>query len=80
MKGYVSIDNSLCFPMRAIIRISGTKSMPNWLERTGEIMWRINSAATELNLRARTLCFIVFLVLSGEACIYFVVRQFVSEI
>jgi hypothetical protein len=50
------------------------------LKETGEIMWRINSAATELNLRARTLCFIVFLVLSGEACIYFVVRQFVSEI
>ena len=34
-------------------------------------MWRINSAVRGLELRGKTLCFIVLLVLSGQAFLYY---------
>jgi hypothetical protein len=43
-------------------------------------MWPINSAAGGLELRGKTLCFIVFLVLSGQACLYYAVRMLLSEL
>jgi len=43
-------------------------------------MWPIKNATTGIDLRARTLCFIVFLVLSGELCLYYAVRELLSEL
>ena len=43
-------------------------------------MWRINSAARGLDLRGKTLCFIVFLVLSGQAFLYYAVSMLLSEL
>jgi hypothetical protein len=42
-------------------------------------MRQIRSAARVLELRGKTLFFIVFLALSGEACLYYAVRQLLSE-
>jgi hypothetical protein len=42
-------------------------------------MSRVGSVAPRLELRGKTLCFIVLLVLSGQACLYYVVRMLLSE-
>jgi hypothetical protein len=42
-------------------------------------MLRIHRGARGLELRGKTLCFIVFWVLSSQACLCYVVRVLLSE-
>ena len=42
-------------------------------------MRQIRIAAQVLELRGRTLWFVVFLILSGEAYLYYAVRQLLSD-
>ncbi len=43
-------------------------------------MWKIESAPRRLELRGKMLCLIVFLALSGEACLIYAVRLVLSEL
>ena len=42
-------------------------------------MLRIDSGSRGLELRGKTLCFIVFGILTSQACLYYVVRVLLSE-
>jgi hypothetical protein len=53
--------------------------MSRFEKNEGGKMWRINSTAQGLELRGKTLCFIVFLVLSGQAFLYYAIRMLLSE-
>jgi uncharacterized membrane protein YecN with MAPEG domain len=50
------------------------------LGETGENMLQVKNRVNELELRGKTLCFIVLLALSGEACLYYAVRLLLSEL
>jgi hypothetical protein len=43
-------------------------------------MWRLRNTVRDLELGGKTLCFILFLILSGEACLYYAVRMLLSEL
>jgi len=42
-------------------------------------MWRAGGVAPRLELRGKTLCFIVFLVLSSQVGLYYIIRMLLSE-
>jgi len=42
-------------------------------------MWRAGGVAPRLELRGKTLCFIVLLVLSSQVGLYYIVRMLLSE-
>jgi hypothetical protein len=43
-------------------------------------MWKIENEPRRFELRGKMLCFIVFLALSGEACLIYAVRLVLSEL
>lgn len=43
-------------------------------------MWRLRNTVRDLELGGKTLCFILFLILGGEACLYYAVRMLLSEL
>jgi len=43
-------------------------------------MWKLRNTVRDLELGGKTLCFIVFLILSGEACLYYAVRLLLSDL
>jgi hypothetical protein len=43
-------------------------------------MWRLRNTVRDLELGGKTLCFIVFIILSGEACLYYAVRMLLSDL
>jgi hypothetical protein len=50
------------------------------LRGMGATMWRLRNTVRDIELGGKTLCFIVFLILSGEACLYYAVRMLLSEL
>jgi hypothetical protein len=50
------------------------------LREMGATMWRLRNTVRDIELGGKTLCFIVFLILSGEACLYYAVRMLLSEL
>jgi hypothetical protein len=43
-------------------------------------MWQIKNAARELELRGRTIFFVVFLALGFAACLYYAITELLSEL